>query len=209
MQLLGFSASVAEYGAGARAQPRHDGRRQPACCDHCARRRQRVPRLRGVDGRAAVAATAPPALAPATAYRHLLVHIFVLHSCAIELRAWFYNQKRQRHRRCCCSPPFWLLQVLSSTPIVGWPNLAHLSQPEYSRVASFSLSPLIAASALVYPEPPSLLSRLPFSVPRYTRSVIIGEVDTGATGARSGLSTLSLHSGLISPFLLFWQSGTR
>lgn len=197
MQRLGFSASVAEYGAGVRAQPRHDGRRQPACCDHCARRRQRVPRLRGVDSRAAAVAAEPPALAPTTAYQHLFVHIFVLHSCAIELRAWFYRQKRQRHRHCRCSPPFWLLQVRCL--VAEYPSRI---SPEYSRVASFSLSPLIAAAALVYPEPPLLLSQLPFSVPRYTRSVIIGEVDTGATGARSGLSTLSLHSGLIFFFFV-------
>jgi hypothetical protein len=52
-----------------------------------------------------------------------------------------------------------------------------------SRVENFTLPPLMEAAAHVFPEPPLLLSALPVSVRRYTQSVIIGESDTGATGA--------------------------
>lgn len=50
-------------------------------------------------------------------------------------------------------------------------------------MTSFALSPLITAAALVFPAPTSLLSQFPPSLYRYTRNVVIGEADEGATGA--------------------------
>jgi hypothetical protein len=75
----------------------------------------------------------------------------------------------------------------------------------------------MAAASLVFPPPPFILSLLP-TVTRHTRSVILGEKDTGATGARlpvlmnylKGIYVQASVCGLLllRSLFIFWQNGT-